>query len=60
MTSPDTNLERQKRRHVGPLLGITIGLIAAAVFMMVFMGSDDPAPTETVLDTEVETETLAD
>ncbi len=33
MSAPDTNIEKQKSRHKGPLIGITIGVIFAFVLL---------------------------
>lgn len=34
MSAPDTNLEKQKRNHRGPLSGIWLSLIAVAVLFV--------------------------
>lgn len=37
MSAPQTNLEKQKRRHRGPLIGITLGLLfVAGIFLWMF------------------------
>ena len=41
MTAPDTNVEKQAKRHKGPLIGIVAVLIAAGIFAVFFAGSDD-------------------
>lgn len=46
MTAPDTNIEKQTRRHKGPLFGMIIGAVAVclvglAAFSGVFSPSDD-------------------
>lgn len=33
MSAPNTNLEKQERRHRGPLIGITAGLLFVAVLL---------------------------
>lgn len=40
MSAPDTNVERQTRRHKASLWGIGIAVAAAAVFAVVAMLSD--------------------
>jgi len=47
MTAPDTKLERQKRRHRGPLIGIGIAVIFGVGMMMLWLFgavSDAPPP----------------
>lgn len=52
MSAPDTNLEKQKRRHIGPLLGMglavlfVIGLFLGYLFLLADESSqpDTPAP----------------
>lgn len=50
MSDPNINLDTQKKRHVGPLLGMGIGIAVVAVLAVFFLGSapDDvtDAPTE--------------
>ncbi len=43
MSAPDTNLEKQKRRHWGPLLGIALAIVLAGGLAFVFLagGGDD-------------------
>ena len=36
MSAPQTNIEKQQRRHVGPLVGITACLIFAGVIYLAF------------------------
>ena len=45
MTAPDTNIERQKRRHMPVLIGLaTVAIFAAIMFMANFGAAvDDPA-----------------
>lgn len=38
MSAPKTNLQKQKRRHWGPLLGIAIVLIAATILILWLLG----------------------
>lgn len=43
MTAPDTNIEKQERRHWGPLAGIAagIGFVALLTFVWLADGSDE-------------------
>lgn len=55
MSAPDTNLEKQKRRHKGPLGGmkLVLGLVAllfAAFVIWSFAASDGPEGAETQVD----------
>lgn len=34
MTAPDTNLKKQKRRHRGPLVGMTVAVAVAVALLM--------------------------
>jgi hypothetical protein len=49
MTAPDTNIEKQKRRHWGPLIGIGFVLAFAGLLFVGFFGTqtelveEDPA-----------------
>ncbi len=58
MSSPKTNLEKQKRRHWGPLVGIAVALTVAAVLLLWLMGyiadtdTPDPAPDPAIEETE--------
>jgi hypothetical protein len=38
MSAPQTNLERQKRRHRGPLIGMAVGLIVVGILFVLFLG----------------------
>ncbi|WP_224816396.1 hypothetical protein [Hasllibacter sp. MH4015] len=50
MSAPDTNIERQTKRHTPSIWGISIALIAAAIAAVFFMmwtgteGEDQAAP----------------
>jgi len=46
MSAPQTNLEKQKRRHRGPLIGITFGLLVGAGLAVFWAssGSDTVSP----------------
>jgi hypothetical protein len=58
MSAPDTDLEKQRKRHRGPIVGITLGLVLVAIVALaafVFPGiplddqaAPDGEPTETV------------
>ncbi|HBM59266.1 MAG TPA: hypothetical protein DD444_08745 [Citreicella sp.] len=53
MSAPDTNLDRQKRRHKGPLWGIWGGLAVVAVLFVIWLAY-------AMTDTTPETEPVAD
>lgn len=38
MSAPNTNVERQKRRHRGPLVGILGGLAFVALLFILYLG----------------------
>ena len=38
MSAPHTNIERQRQRHRGPLIGISVALAVVAVLFLVFLG----------------------
>ena len=44
MSAPQTNIEKQTRRHKGPLLGISVGVVAVLVVLAWYAGVfvDDP------------------
>lgn len=47
MSASKTNLEKQKRRHVGPLVGITLALLVAAGLIfgyLAYTGDTDETP----------------
>lgn len=55
MSAPDTNLDKQKRRHAGPLGGIRLSLIVVALLFAGFLAwtfaqSDGPEGAETQVD----------
>ncbi|WP_371154220.1 hypothetical protein [Jannaschia sp. 2305UL9-9] len=37
MSAPDTNLDRQKKRHAGPLIGIGAGVIFAIILIFAYV-----------------------
>ena len=37
MSAPDTNLDKQKRRHAGPIIGITAGIIFVAIILGAYL-----------------------
>lgn len=41
MSAPDTNTEKQARRHRGPLIGILVAVIVAGFAAVYFTGADD-------------------
>lgn len=57
MSAPETNIDKQVRRHRGPLYGIAAAVILVAVLFFAFLGwtveedvpptSDEPAATAT-------------
>jgi hypothetical protein len=52
MSAPDTNLKKQEKRHAGPLIGISAGillvivLITGFIFLQVSPPEDDAATGE--------------
>lgn len=48
MSAPQTNPERQRRRHRGPLIGIVVALIFAGLLFVIFLG-DATAPEDSLL-----------
>ncbi|KIT15196.1 hypothetical protein [Jannaschia aquimarina] len=38
MSAPETNIEKQERRHAGPLIGITACLVFAAIILVAYFG----------------------
>ena len=41
MTAPNTNVEKQAKRHRGPLVGIILAVVVAASAAYFFAGSDE-------------------
>ncbi|WP_136683713.1 hypothetical protein [Falsirhodobacter xinxiangensis] len=55
MSQPESDLDRQKRRHAGPLIGITAVLIFVAIILTWWFGQEAtegnaPAGAETQID----------
>jgi hypothetical protein len=46
MSAPDTNIERQKRRHWPVITGIVAAVLLSTVAFMTFLASDQSAPEE--------------
>ena len=54
MSAPDTNIDKQKKRHAGPIVGITAGLVFVALCLIAYLvytsspgtEGDDPAPDQ--------------
>ncbi|WP_308914919.1 hypothetical protein [Jannaschia sp. LMIT008] len=38
MSAPNTNLEKQEKRHAGPLIGITACIVFAAIIITAYFG----------------------
>lgn len=43
MSAPETNVEKQAKRHRGPLVGIILALVVAVGAAIFFTGADDIA-----------------
>ena len=64
MSPPDINLERQKRRHRGPLIGMAVGIVVVIGLVLFWamresaapptaaVGTMDPATAPAALSTE--------
>lgn len=53
MSAPRTNLEKQKRRHIGPLIGMAVVVLFGVVLMVYWLfeeaaESDVPPQDETI------------
>lgn len=49
MSAPNTNVEKQKRNHIGPLVGMLAVVVFAVVGLVWWLGSESaeaPGPTE--------------
>ncbi len=60
MTAPDTNIERQRRRHWGPIVGIVLALAVAVVAGFYFTGADPVATDATTGATAAEVGIVTD
>tara|TARA_R110002049_G_scaffold10127_3_gene50446 strand:+ start:154811 stop:155062 length:252 start_codon:yes stop_codon:yes gene_type:complete len=40
MSSPDTNLDKQKRRHAGPLIGMAVVTVLAIAIIVYWVGEE--------------------
>ncbi|PVA06835.1 hypothetical protein [Thalassorhabdomicrobium marinisediminis] len=40
MTAPKTNVEKQKRNHWGPLIGIAVVIVFASIMALIWAGGD--------------------
>jgi hypothetical protein len=49
MSAPQTNIEKQRRRHIGPLIGITVVLIfvgAILMYWLTYEAAEGASPTD--------------
>lgn len=54
MSAPDTDLQKQRRRHRGPLIGIALVLIVVALGFVWWLGEEvAQAPEQPVPQTEL-------
>ena len=65
MSAPQTNVEKQARRHRGPIVGITAGLIFATILLVGFLlvvvdRGGEPEGAETQIDSRTGEEVPAD
>lgn len=52
MSAPETNVDKQKKRHAGPIIGISAGLVFVAIILVAYLvytsspstEGDDPVP----------------
>lgn len=53
MSAPDTNIEKQEKRHAGPLIGMAAGVVFAAILLVAFLtmqaGPDDEVADDAVV-----------
>ncbi|MGB3406355.1 MAG: hypothetical protein WBA67_02580 [Jannaschia sp.] len=40
MSAPDTNIEKQKKHHAGPLIGIAAGVVFAGLLLFVYLSAN--------------------
>jgi len=50
MSAPDTRLEKQKKRHRGPLVGIALALLVAGGLFVAYLGYTAQTDTPTAVD----------
>ena len=60
MSAPQTNLEKQKRWHRGPLVGMAAGIIFVGVMFLWLTGAFSPVPDETPIPVDGVTAPLAE
>ncbi len=58
MSAPETNIEKQARRHKGPLVGIIGAVIVAGLLFIAFLTwvADEPGEVIPAADVEIELE----
>ncbi len=58
MSAPDTNIEKQARRHKGPLVGIIGAVIVAGLLFIAFLTwvADEPDEAVPAADVAIELE----
>lgn len=62
MSAPQTNIERQKRRHRGPIAGITLGVVFVLLLVLGYgwmTGEEPETPAGPTVETPA-TEPMAD
>lgn len=64
MSASETNIEKQTRRHKGPLVGMGLGVGFALVLLLVFVGyqaylGDEPDGAEVQIDGRTGAEVVA-
>lgn len=56
MSAPNTNIDKQKRRHWGPLIGMAVVVAFGLMMIMMWLGEEaaqsDPAAPPVVTETE--------
>lgn len=52
MSAPQTNIERQKRRHRGPIVGITLGVVFVLLLVLGYGWTTGEETATPVLPTE--------
>ena len=60
MSAPDTDVEKQAKRHAGPIIGITAGLIFGTIILVAYLffiaSPDDNTPDNTPTGDAVQTD----